>query len=171
MLCKSCNTEVSPTKFCSNCGAALAASEAKPRAEITPEWIREIYADLGYEMGEIKAGDHGSSLVFGQHKQNPNVTIDFRPGLRVLLLTSTWTIKAPNLIDRGEFFRALNSMNLETIAAQCSVPEKEMGSLYVQVSFFLTDIVSRLDIIAFNELATSLTRRVINQPRVQKVMT
>jgi hypothetical protein len=46
-----------------------------------------------------------------------------------------------------------------------------MDSLAVQVGFFVTDVVSRLDIIAFTELATSLMQRVINQPRVQKAMT
>jgi hypothetical protein len=170
MLCKNCNTEVSPSKFCSNCGAALAAAESKPRAEVTAEWLKEIYTGLGYEVKEITRTDVSASF-FGVHKQNPNVTVDLRPGLRMILVTSNWTIKAPGLMERGEFFRALNSMNLETVCCQCSVPEKEMDSLYVQVSFFVTDVVSRLDIIAFNETAIALTRRVINQPRVQKVMT
>jgi hypothetical protein len=170
MLCQNCKTEVSPTKFCSNCGAALAAAETKSRSEVTADWLKEIYVGLGYEVGDITRGERESSFL-GRHKQNPNVSVDFRPGLRVILVTSMWTIKAPGLMDRGEFFKALNSMNAETIGCQCAVPEKEMDTLFVQLPFFVTDVVSRLDIIAFNELAITLTRRVINQPRVQKIMT
>jgi hypothetical protein len=169
MLCKSCNTDVSPSKFCSNCGAVLAAAETKPRAEVTAEWLKEIYTGLRYEAKEITKTDVSASF-FATHKQNPNIVVDLRPSLRMMLVTSSWTIKAPGMMERGEFFRALNSMNLETVCCQCSVPEKEMDTLYVQLSFFVTEVLSRLDIITFNEAAISLTRRVLNQPRVQKVM-
>jgi hypothetical protein len=170
MLCGACQTEVEATKFCSNCGAPLAKHETKSRAEVSIEWIREIFSSLGYEAGDITKGENGSTF-FAKHAQNPNVSLDYRPALRVVIVTTMWTVKAPSLIERGEFFKALNSMNLETIACQCSVPEKDMTTLFVQFTFFVTDVISRLDVIAFNELATSLVRRVINQPRVQKIMT
>jgi hypothetical protein len=82
-----------------------------------------------------------------------------------------WTENRPagHLLERGEFFKALNSMNAETISCQCSVVDN-LTSLGVQFSLFITDVISRTDIIAFNEFATSIAWRVIRSPRVQKVM-
>lgn len=169
MLCQSCKTEVSPSKFCSNCGAALASTETKARAEVTPDWLKEVYVGLDYQVGEITRNENGMSSFFGKHKENPNIIVELRPSLRILLVTSQWTIKSPGMLERGEFFKALNSMNLDTICCQCSVPES-LDALYVAVTFFVTDVVSRLDIIAFNEVSISLTRRVLNQPRVRKIL-
>jgi hypothetical protein len=72
------------------------ASETKKCAEVSIEWLKEIYSSLDYETDEIKTTSN-SKTFNGIHKANPNLFVELRPSLRVILITSNWNIKAPNL--------------------------------------------------------------------------
>jgi hypothetical protein len=168
MICPNCRGEVGAAKFCSNCGASLAKEDKKPRGEFSVAWVRGILGDLEYEVSEIQTGENGDSFT-ARHKAKPNLLVDYRPALRVVLFTSLWTAKVPGMLDQGEFFKSLNSLNNDTVSCQCSVDETSLDTLCIQYSFFVTDVVSRADLTAFVEYANNITNRVVNRPRAKKL--
>lgn len=169
MICPNCRTEVTGTKFCSNCGAVLSKEDKKSRTEFSAAWVCDILRDLEYEVSEVQKGENGETFT-ARHKAKINLMVDYRSSLRVLLVTSLWTAKAPGVLDRGEFFKALNSLNNDTISCQCSVDETNLDSLYIQYTFFVTDVVSRSDVLAFVEFVYNITKRVVHQPRAKTLL-
>jgi len=170
MICPNCRAEVAANKFCSNCGTALTKEDKMSRAEFSVAWVRDILRDLEYDVSEIKKAENDAESFTARHKARFNLILDYRGSLRVLLVTSLWTAKAPGVLDRAEFFKALNSLNSDIVCCQCSVDEKSLDSLYIQYTLFVTDIVSRSDVVSFLELVDSITNRVVHQPRAKAIL-
>lgn len=168
MICGTCKANVATAKFCSNCGAGLGVSaDVRPAAEVTITWLGEIYGRAGYKVDDLT--DTEATRTFrASHPSNPNVIIDLRPTLRAMTLTSYWNIRSPTMFERGDFFQMLNLLNNKTIYCQCSVSESDLSSLGIQLGFFITDQVSELDVIAFNDFAITVTRRALSEARLHK---
>jgi hypothetical protein len=167
MICSNCKSEVSVAKFCSSCGSLLAGqNETRSFDKVDAAWLRDILIGAGYSIEDFKESSDGGSFL-ARHKDNPNWFVDYRKAIRLVCFSSPWTIRSPSMFQRTDYYAAINKVNQNTVAIQCSVNDAH-DCFTVQCSFFVTESVSRLDIIAFNERAVSLVRRGIQDEALKK---
>jgi hypothetical protein len=96
--------------------------------------------------------------------------VEYRDAVRVLMFTTIWgNIKPPGMMQRTEFFKTINSMNYTTMCCQCSVDEKDPGTLYMMFYMYVTESISRLDITSFVNMSGDIALRVTGDPRVRKL--
>ena len=168
MICPTCKATVTTGRFCASCGTPVAGqNETRTLAEFDAAWLKDILVTVGYVIENYKETPEGATFI-ARHSDNPNWFVDFRKGLRLIMFTSLWNIRPPGMLERKEFFAAVNKMSLSTIAIQCSVDEPKHDCLNIQCAFFVTESVSRFDILTFNEGAVALVRRGIQHEAIKK---
>lgn len=173
MRCSACNADVPAGKFCSNCGGTLRV-EAEPRRydQVDIEWIAAVLKRSDFEVEIGKPGTDGGkpTTLLARHRTHPNFMVDLRPTVRYVMFTSYWTVKPPGMLDKGDFFKAVNAANLDTICVQCSVAENDLTTVSVQLGLFLTESMTEVDLAEFVEIASKLVRRAIESDRLKKYM-
>jgi hypothetical protein len=170
MFCPKCKATAPAGRFCASCGTPIAGqNETCSLAQFDGVWLKDILAAVEYVIENYKEGPEGATFV-ARHSDNPNWLVDFRRNLRLFTLTSEWRIRPPGMLERKELFAALNKICLGTIAIQCSVDEPKLNCLNLQCSFFITESVSRFDILAFNDAAVALVRHALQIEEIRKFL-
>jgi hypothetical protein len=133
MKCLKCSAELAaPTKFCGSCGADLSTqNETRSRADFSLDWVMGIFKDEGYEVTKTE-GTAIPQFIAKKPDTAPKFIIEYRDIVRLLMFTTSWAIKPPGLLERLEFYKAVNNANAKTIGFQCSVQEKDLTTLYIQ---------------------------------------
>jgi hypothetical protein len=145
MRCLSCKAEVPVTeKFCPSCGAENVAGEddVKSPEQITLDWLASILVEEGYD---IEKGDESFLAI---HERLTDLMVTISPFLQSIMFLSFWKTSVPPEKER-EFLSDLNKANRKGIIFSISSDEKSSYDVRIIGSIFMTEKVSRRDILKF----------------------
>lgn len=165
MKCAKCAAPLDyNSRFCSACGADVSASnKVISQKNLSAVWLRELFAAEGYKISQIE-GDTFSA----QHAENPNLTVDYRSGIDLIVFTSWWTLsKPPSFLQAGAFREAVRLANEETVVCKCSATPKG-DALRTQFTMYVCSQTMAFDILRMVMTFSQATRQVLNRADIQK---
>ena len=169
MICPTCKATAPAGRFCASCGAPIGQNETRFLAQFDAAWLKDILGSVEYVVENYKEGPEGATFI-ARHPDKPNWLVDYRRNLRLFTFTSEWRIRPPGMLERKELFAALNKICLGTIAIQCSIDEPKLNCLNLQCTFFITESVSRFDILAFNDADVDLVRHALQFEEIRNFL-
>jgi len=163
MICGACKSEVKAAKFCSSCGAELFSKASIHAAEFSLEWVAETLRADGYTVGPIIEQTPERHCIASK-KGAPTLFIYYRPDIRLLMLQTSFSVRPPTPDERLDHLKAANSLNANSLLFKCWFEDEKYDLLHCQFGFNVPEVVSPLDLIAFNELTVVLVRSALGKP-------
>ncbi|HEY8911312.1 MAG TPA: zinc ribbon domain-containing protein [Desulfosporosinus sp.] len=146
MKCEKCMAGIAlDAKFCPNCGEKVQMfTEGMTGNEISIEWLVNLFTKLGFE---VEVNSNGDSF-FGKHKENYNFEVHLNASLKVILISSNFSMKQKNISDINNLQNAVVKANSLSCLGIFSLSDNNKV-LNIATHINLTEFIIERDIVVY----------------------